>query len=199
MSKFDSIRFQPSRPLLREVTADRLNLIVSEIRKNRPVGERGITVRQSGDRTFIGLAANVKSAAAALADHPFRITEGEIPNTIKIHPGTLNDTIATNWSDALSVSNGLQYVIVTASCSANKLASTSYSISATPTGEATPTAWSVPTQFKVMLGMVEKTQAGLSIYQIVKNNLSYAVVKRITVNQGSPELPFTNYYTWAAQ
>jgi hypothetical protein len=57
MADFAAIRFQPQRPLLRELSADRLNTILTEIRRNKPKGERGITVRQSGDGTYIGLAA----------------------------------------------------------------------------------------------------------------------------------------------
>lgn len=199
MPLFDSVRFNAGRSLLSEVTADKLNAILAEIRRVRPRADGGITVRQSGDGTYIGLASVPTGGGSGVAAHPFRIVQGESANTIKVDPGTLNDTIATNWSSELSISSGLQYVILTASCSANKIASTALSVTSTPTGEATPTAWSVPTEFKVMLGMVDKTQDGTQIYQIVKNNLSYGVSKRITVNQGSPELPFTNYYTWAAQ
>ena len=63
MADFSSISFQSNRPLLKEVTADRLNAILQEIRRVRPKGEKGISVRQTGDGTYVGLAANFKSRA----------------------------------------------------------------------------------------------------------------------------------------
>jgi hypothetical protein len=72
MADFASIRFQPSRPLLRELSADRLNSILTEIKQNKPKGERGITVRQTGEGTYIGLATSLsKSSTSTAIDHPF--------------------------------------------------------------------------------------------------------------------------------
>jgi hypothetical protein len=74
MAQFESIKFQPQRPLLRELSADRLNTVLQEIRRNKPKGERGITVRQSGDGTYIGLAAAITSGTASgESSHPFQI------------------------------------------------------------------------------------------------------------------------------
>jgi hypothetical protein len=74
MGDFQFIKFQPQRPLLRELSADRLNTILQEIRRNKPKGERGITVRQSGDGTYIGLAAAITSGTASgESSHPFQI------------------------------------------------------------------------------------------------------------------------------
>jgi hypothetical protein len=54
MSDFNAIRFLSGRPLLKELGADRLNTILTEIKRNKPKGERGITVRQDGTGTYIG-------------------------------------------------------------------------------------------------------------------------------------------------
>jgi hypothetical protein len=82
MAQFESIRFQPSRPLLRELSADRLNTILQEIRRNRPKADGGITVRQSGDGTYIGLAAPISSSSSATSEsHPFQILTRTDPET----------------------------------------------------------------------------------------------------------------------
>jgi hypothetical protein len=74
MSDFAQIRFQPNRPLLRELSADRLNTILQEIKRNKPKGERGITVRQDGTGTYIGLAASLpRGGGTSTAPHPFRV------------------------------------------------------------------------------------------------------------------------------
>jgi hypothetical protein len=82
MANFDAIRFQASRPLLKEISADRLNTVLQEIRRNKPKGERGITVRQTGDGTYIGLAASVPSGSGGVgAAHPFKILFRKDPET----------------------------------------------------------------------------------------------------------------------
>lgn len=103
MADFSSIRFQPNRPLLRELSADRLNSILSEIRRNRPRGERGITVRQDGNGTYIGLAAALpRGGAASQAVHPFQLTQtaGEDPELIyvRVRYGTVNGQMPTGMS-----------------------------------------------------------------------------------------------------
>jgi len=75
MADFASIRFLSGRPLLRELSADRLNSILTEIKRNKPKGERGITVRQDGNQTWIGLAASLPQggSAAPSSSHPFQV------------------------------------------------------------------------------------------------------------------------------
>lgn len=67
--------------------------MLSEIRKNRPKGERGITVRQTGDGTYIGLAASLSGAsAAAQADHPFRVLVRQFEPEGPWYWGVVNDS-----------------------------------------------------------------------------------------------------------
>ena len=115
MSKFDSIRFQPSRPLLKEVSADRLNAILSEIKKNRPRGERGITVRQAGDATYIGLASNFNRGGATATLQPWDLIATQDSNNenqylLTVRPGTLNGILPSNWDQEFTCSaTGLFY------------------------------------------------------------------------------------------
>jgi hypothetical protein len=102
MASFDSVRFISGRPLLGEVTADKLNAILREIRKNRPRGERGITVRESGDATYIGLATAIKQSGAPAQDFPWEIyvTDSEEESyTVKVRPGTVGGILPSNWDD----------------------------------------------------------------------------------------------------
>lgn len=93
MADINSIRFEANRPLLKEVSADRLNSMLSEIRKNRPKGERGITVRQTGDGTYIGLAASTGAgSAAAQADHPFKVLVRQFEPEGPFYWGVVNDS-----------------------------------------------------------------------------------------------------------
>lgn len=115
MSQFDSIRFQPSRPLLKEVSADRLNAIVAEIKRNRPRGERGITVRQAGDATYIGLAASIKGGGTTAATgQPWDLIASPDPDNentylVKVQPGTMLGFLATNYNEEFTLLSGTLY------------------------------------------------------------------------------------------
>lgn len=103
MADFASIRFVPERPLLRELSADRLNSILAEIKRNKPKGERGITVRQDGNQTWIGLAASLPRGGGAAADpHPFKLlsASGEDPEAVyaRVVYGTVNSIAPTGMS-----------------------------------------------------------------------------------------------------
>jgi hypothetical protein len=118
MGDFQFIKFQPKRPLLRELSADRLNTILQEIRRNKPKGERGITVRQSGDATYIGLASPLAAGAGGAASRrlPWDIyvsgSEGEgdeIQYTLKVEPGTLARILPTNYNDEFTAEKDTLY------------------------------------------------------------------------------------------
>lgn len=94
MADFSSIRFQPSRPLLRELSADRLNSILTEIKRNKPKGERGITVRQSGDGTYIGLAAALQTKNAIATTHPFKVLTRQLEENGPWHWGVIANSKA---------------------------------------------------------------------------------------------------------
>ena len=104
MSDFAQIRFQPNRPLLRELSADRLNTILQEIKRNKPKGERGITVRQDGTGTYIGLAASLpRGGGSTTTRQPWDLIAAADPNNpaqylVTVHPGTLNGILPSNWN-----------------------------------------------------------------------------------------------------
>lgn len=104
MADFSSIRFLPKRPLLRELSADRLNSILAEIRRNKPLPGRGITVRQTGQGTAIDLAASIPrggSAPAPLRPWDLVVTGSQDEETalVSVIPGTLNGFLADNWNN----------------------------------------------------------------------------------------------------
>ncbi len=96
MADFAAIRFQPSRPLLRELSADRLNSILTEIRRNKPLPGRGITLRQTGQGTAIDLAASVpRGGGTSTTIRPFELAVVNVSETqtpawkIRVYPSTL--------------------------------------------------------------------------------------------------------------
>jgi hypothetical protein len=209
MSDFAQIRFLPNRPLLRELSADRLNTILQEIKRNKPKGERGITVRQDGAGTYIGLAASLpRGGASTTAAHPFQIFSTQDPDSdpenptylVTVRPGTVNGVLATNWDiEETCGEEELGYVVLTVTCSSNAVVSSVLSFDAlAPSTEQSPVKWGLPTEFKVLIGLVR----GPQVWQVVTNNLSYSGSKRITTDRSSPslgQLPYDNWYIWQLQ
>jgi hypothetical protein len=109
MADFNNIKFLANRPLLRELTADRLNSILQEIKRNRPKGERGITVRQDGTGTYIGLAASLPrgGTSAPTTRQPWDLIarvdpdadpeDENPPYLVSVQPGILNGFLPSNY------------------------------------------------------------------------------------------------------
>jgi hypothetical protein len=110
MSDFAQIRFLPNRPLLRELSADRLNTILQEIKRNKPKGERGITVRQDGTGTYIGLAASLPrgGGTSTTTARPFQLSVVDVSETetpewkVRVLPSTLAGGSSTDIGFALA-------------------------------------------------------------------------------------------------
>jgi len=208
MGDFSQIRFQPNRPLLRELSADRLNTILQEIRRNKPKGERGITVRQDGTGTYIGLAASLPRGGGttiAPTTHPFQInsTKDEVGDdyTVTVRPGTINSLLPTNLMDGNEL-NGfaltadtLKYVVLTATAASNALTSCSLSLDSSAPGTQTPLAFALPSEYKVLLGIVYNA----TVHQVVNTNLSVSGKQAYITDKTNPPpgaLPYDVFLQW---
>jgi hypothetical protein len=162
MGQFESIKFQPKRPLLRELSADRLNAILQEIRRNKPKGERGITVRQSGDSTYIGLAAAIPVGGGAAAPRkPWDIyvedvegEEGSITYTLKVQPGTITNILADNWDDEWTVGEDeFAYGVATISTDGKNITGISIAITSEAPSQQTPQKFAVQESVGYLFGL----------------------------------------------
>ena len=100
--------FSPGRPLLSEVTADKLNAILAEIKRNRPVVASPLTARVSGDGTYISLGKLPQGGTStpatiqpwdllAQVDPDADPEDENPPYLVRVRPGTLNGILPTNW------------------------------------------------------------------------------------------------------
>jgi hypothetical protein len=159
MAQFDSIRFQPSRPLLKEVSADRLNAILSEIKKNRPRGERGITVRQAGDATYIGLAASLKGGNAAAPPQPWDLIATQDPDNenqykLKVQPGTLSGILPSNWDEEFTCADtGLFYAKAVIATDGEAISAVTIEIDSTAPTAQTPAKFGIATSVEYVFGL----------------------------------------------
>ncbi len=96
--------FQSGRPLLSEITADKLNRILSEIKRNRPVVSAPLAARVTGDGTHISLLKmpTPGGGGAPPVQHPFQLIVTVDPETeaqqIRVRYGTISGTAPTGMS-----------------------------------------------------------------------------------------------------
>jgi|GEM_PF-3150613 len=165
MPQFDSIRFTPGRPLIKELGSERLNAILTEIRRNKPKGERGITVRQDGTGTYIGLAASLPQASSTPAttqpwDLQARVDpdadpeDANPPYLVRVRPGTLSDFLPTNWDEEFTLQGDQDYYAV-AEVSTDGKAITSVEIKfpTSPPESQQPELFAVPSIVNVVFGI----------------------------------------------
>jgi len=197
MSAFDSVRFTSGRPLLGEITSDKLNAILAEIRKNRPRGERGITVRESGDATYIGLATAIKQGGAIAQRNPWDIyveSSEEDTYTLKVQPGTLGGVLASNWEAEFEASgNGLFYGIAKVTTDGTYITGVTISISDEEPQFQEATEWGLPDTVDILFGLFKDGQS----YNVTggKNVDVYGKNVMITTNEAT-ELGDSVYTLW---
>jgi hypothetical protein len=201
MSDFAAIRFQPQRPLLRELSADRLNTILQEIRRNKPKGERGITVRQSGDGTYIGLAASLPKGGSESRRTPWDIyvteTEGQGENItykVKVEPGVISGLLAENYQDVFSANNNtLYYGIVRVTTDGEFLTEANIVISDQQPQEQTPQKFGIQESVDILFGLFINGQNK----NLVNGQLKVSAVNVLSVPSEAPTVgrpPFDVYY-----
>jgi hypothetical protein len=207
MGQFESIRFLSGRPLLRELSADRLNTILQEIKRNKPKGERGITVRQDGTGTYIGLAASLpRGGGTPTASHPFKIASVQDPDNedqylVTVQPGTINSLLPTNLLDGENLEefvlpeDTLRYVTLSCTAADNALTSCELSLESSPPAAQTPLAFALPATYEVLLGVVYNS----TVRQVVNTNLTVSGRQAYITDKTNPvpgSLPYNVFLVW---
>jgi hypothetical protein len=165
MSDFAQIRFLPNRPLLRELSADRLNTILQEIKRNKPKGERGITVRQDGTGTYIGLAASLpRGGGTSIPRQPWDLIarvdpdadpeDENPPYLVKVRPGTLNGVLPSNWEEEFACAGtGLHYAKAIISTDNQVITGVSIEIDDNPPEEQQPFEFGIMSEVEYLFGL----------------------------------------------
>jgi hypothetical protein len=210
MSDFNAIRFVSGRPLLRELSADRLNTILTEIRRNRPKGERGITVRQDGTGTYIGLAAALTRGGGGgtpALPQPWDLRvqidpnadpeDEDPPNLVQVRPGTLNGILPINWNIEEIIESedeDLYYAKAVIATDGQDITGATIEIDTNAPEIATSGLFSVPTSIDYLFGLYQSGQ----VYRVIGDG--HIVVSPqvwLTVERGGAlpgELPYELYY-----
>jgi hypothetical protein len=111
--------FQSGKPLLSEITSDKLNRILAEIKRNRPVVAAPLSARVTGDGTHISIKQS-PGGGTPITRQPWDLIaqvdpdadpEDETPPyLVRVQPGTLNGILPSNWDEEFECAGtGLHY------------------------------------------------------------------------------------------
>jgi hypothetical protein len=207
MSQFDSIRFTPGRPLTKELGSERLNAIITEIKRNKPKGERGITVRQDGTGTYIGLAASLPRGTSAPAtrqpwdliarvDPDANPADENPPYLARVQPGALNGFLPTNWDDEFELAGtGLHYAKAIVATDGQAMTGVTIEIdTSAPTTQA-PQEFGIVSSIEILFGLFLEGSA----YRLIgPGNIAASPKLWITTERQTPpapgEIPFSQYF-----
>jgi hypothetical protein len=207
MALFESIRFTPGRPLTKELGSERLNTILTEIKRNKPKGERGITVRQDGTGTYIGLAASLPSSTSTPATtQPWDLVarvdpdadpeDATPPYLVRVRPGTANGILPSNWDEEFEYpGTGLFYAKAVIATDGEAITGVTIEIDSTPPAVQEPVEFGIATSVEYLFGLFSEGQ----VYRVIGAGQIVLPTRTWLVTSADPvaapgESPYDIYY-----
>jgi hypothetical protein len=208
MAQFDSIRFTPGRPLTKELGSERLNAILTEIKRNKPKGERGITVRQDGTGTYIGMAASLPrgSAGTPATPQPWDLLAQVDPDAdpedptppylVRVRPGTLNGILPTNWDiEEECAATGLFYAKAVVATDGAGITGVTIVINGTAPTVQAPQEFGIANSVEYLFGLF----SGGAVYRVIGAGHIVLPTRTWLVTSADPaaspgESPYDIYY-----
>ena len=208
MADFGSIRFLANRPLLNEISADRLNSILQEIKRNKPLPGRGITLRQEGNGVRVDLAASISGSSSTPATtQPWDLVAQvdpaaapENPNPpylVRVRPGTLDGILPTNWDiEEECAGTGLFYAKAVVATDGEAITGVTIEIDANPPTVQEPVEFGIANPVEYLFGLFLEG----SVYRVIgAGHITISPKLWLTTERQSPpapgELPFEQYFT----
>jgi hypothetical protein len=197
-----NFEFQGNRKLRDEVTSSRLNAILTELRRIRPVAGRGINVQQEPSGTRI-TALDSASTGGPPPLQPWDIyrinTEGETGSRVwdvRIYPGTISNVLADNWDTEYTANEGTVYFgKAVVSTDGQDITGVSVAFDDQEPTFSSPAEFSTPATIEILFGLFLD---GKAYRTIGAGSPVYRPTPWLTqpANGAGPgELPYTIYYT----
>jgi hypothetical protein len=208
MADFNSIRFLANRPLLNEISADRFNSILAEIKRNKPLPGRGITLRQEGLGVRVDLAASVFGGSSTPATtQPWDLVarvdpdadpeDANPPYLVRVRPGTLNGILPTNWDEEFEYpGTGLFYAKAVIATDGEAITSVTIEIDATPPTVQQPVEFGIENPVQYLFGLFLEG----AVYRVIGAG-HITISPKLWLTTEKPtlpapgELPFLQYFT----
>jgi len=200
--------FSPGRPLLSEITADKLNSILAEIKRNRPVVAYPLTARVGGDGTYISMGKLPQGGSSTPAtiqpwDLQARVdpdADPENPNPpylVRVRPGTLNGILPTNWDiEEECAATGLFYAKAVIATDGEAVTGVTIVINGTAPAVQEPVEFGIENPVEYLFGLfLEGT-----VYRVIgAGHISISPKLWLTTEKQTlpapGELPFSQYFT----
>lgn len=152
-----NFEFQGNRKLKDEVTSSRLNAMLTEIRRVRPLAGRGINIQQEGNGIRISaLDAFAQSISATRPQAWDLITteSTESSATLKVNPGTINGILPSNFNDTFTVSkSATSYAKIIISTNGRSFNSATIEINTTPPAVQEPQKFAISSSIQWLFGI----------------------------------------------
>jgi hypothetical protein len=207
MPDFGSIRFLANRPLLNEISADRLNSILQEIKRNKPLPGRGITLRQEGNGVRVDLAASISGSSSTPATtQPWDLVvqvdpdaAPESPNPpylVRVRPGTLNGILPTNWDiEEECAGTGLFYAKAVVATDGEAITGVTIEIDANPPTVQEPVEFGIANPVEYLFGLFSEG----AVYRVIGAGQIVLPTRTWLVTSADPvaapgESPYDIYY-----
>ena len=199
--------FSPGRPLLSEVTADKLNAILAEIKRNRPVVLYPLSSRVGGDGTVISIGKLPQASSTPATTQPWDLVaqvdpdadpeDENPPYLVRVRPGTLNGILPTNWDiEEECAGTGLFYAKAVIATDGEAITGVTIVINGTAPAVQTPVEFGVSNPVEYLFGLFLEG----SVYRVIGSGHITISPKLwlTTEKQTLPapgELPFLQYFT----
>jgi hypothetical protein len=201
-----NFEFQGNRKLRGEVTSSRLNAILTELRRIRPVAGRGINVQQEPNGTRISALDSFSSAGGGggAARQPWDLIARRDPESdpenpsylVKVYPGTISNVLADNWDTEYTANEGTVYFgKAVVSTDSQDITGVTVVFDAQEPTFSSPAEFSTPGNVEILFGLFLD---GKSYRTIGEGSPVYRPRPWLTqpANGAGPgDLPYTIYYT----
>ncbi len=201
--------FQSGRPLLSEITADKLNRILAEIKRNRPVVAAPLSARVTGDGTHISIKQSPGGASIPTTREPWDLIaqvdpdadpeDENPPYILRVRPGTLNGILPANWDIEEEVAGtGLFYAKAVIATDGESVTGVTIEIDTSPPAVQEPVEFGIASSIEYLFGLFAEGQ----VYRLIGAGQIVLRVSTWLVTSADPaaspgESPYDIYYVLA--
>lgn len=198
--------FSPGRPLLSEITADKLNAILAEIKRNRPVVAYPLTARVGGDGTFISLGKLPQGSGTPATIQPWDLQarvdpdadpeDATPPYLVRVRPGTANGILPSNWDEEFEYpGTGLWYAKAVIATDGEAVTGVTIVINATAPAVQQPVEFGIQNPVEYLFGLFSEGQ----VYRVIGAGQIVLPTRTWLVTSADPvaapgESPYDIYY-----
>jgi hypothetical protein len=198
--------FQSGRPLLSEITADKLNRILAEIKRNRPVVAAPLSSRVTGDGTHISIKIP-PGGGTPITRQPWDLIarvdpdadpeDENPPYLVRVRPGTLNGILPTNWDEEFECAGtGLHYAKAVIATDGEAITGLTIEIDTSPPAIQAPVEFGIASTIEYLFGLFAEG----AVYRVIGAG-SIALSPEVWLTKEKAEaaapgeLPYEIYYS----